>query len=144
MGAAEQLPVSAAASSSTGVLNEANVNSLLLASLEQFKDQPALVWGYTELHVQLDFHPHMQCARNKHYCDVTTWSWVNLVNPIYFPRFSLGISPSLVPSDSPLKMRRAWYILSCVWKDIYKYYVMYTSSKDTHCRNCDELSEDQC
>ena len=36
LGAAEQPPVSAAASSSAGVLNEANVNSLLLA---QFEDQ---------------------------------------------------------------------------------------------------------
>ena len=42
LGAAEQPPVSAAASSSTGVLNEANLNSLLLAALEQFKDQAAL------------------------------------------------------------------------------------------------------
>ena len=33
--------VSAAASSSAGVMNEANVNSLLLAALEQFKDQAA-------------------------------------------------------------------------------------------------------
>ena len=33
------MPVSAAASSSTGVLNEVTVDSLLLASLEQFKDQ---------------------------------------------------------------------------------------------------------
>ena len=39
LGAAEQLPVSAAASSSAGVLNEANVNSLLLAALKQFEDQ---------------------------------------------------------------------------------------------------------
>ena len=38
LGAAEQPPVSAAASSSAGVLNEANVNSLLLAALEQFED----------------------------------------------------------------------------------------------------------
>ena len=36
---AEQMPISAAASSSTGVLNEASVDLLLLASLEQFKDQ---------------------------------------------------------------------------------------------------------
>ena len=42
LGAAKQPPVSAAASSSAGVLNEANVNSLLLATLEQFKDQAAL------------------------------------------------------------------------------------------------------
>ena len=35
-------PVLAAASSSAGVLNEVNVNSLLLAALEQFKDQAAL------------------------------------------------------------------------------------------------------
>ena len=33
------MPFSVAASSSTGVLNEATVDSLLLASLEQFKDQ---------------------------------------------------------------------------------------------------------
>ena len=33
------MTVSAAASSSTGVLNEVTVDSLLLASLEQFKDQ---------------------------------------------------------------------------------------------------------
>ena len=39
LGAAEPPPVSAAASSSAGVLNEANVNSLLLAALEQFEDQ---------------------------------------------------------------------------------------------------------
>ena len=32
-------PVSAAASSSAGVLNEATVDSVLLAALEQFKDQ---------------------------------------------------------------------------------------------------------
>ena len=36
LGAAEQLLVSAAASTSAGVLNEAIVNSLLLAALEQF------------------------------------------------------------------------------------------------------------
>ena len=42
LGAAEQPPVSAAASSSAGVLNEANFNSLLLAALEQFKDQAGL------------------------------------------------------------------------------------------------------
>ena len=36
---AEHPPVSAAASSSAGVLNEAIVDSVLLAALEQFKDQ---------------------------------------------------------------------------------------------------------
>ena len=36
------LAVSAAVSSSAGVLNEANVNSLVLGALEQFKDQAAL------------------------------------------------------------------------------------------------------
>ena len=40
--AAEQPPISAAASSSAGGLNEANVNSLPLAALKQFKDQAAL------------------------------------------------------------------------------------------------------
>ena len=46
LGAAEQPPVSAAASSSTGVLNEANVNSLLLAALTQFEEQATdwLLW----------------------------------------------------------------------------------------------------
>ena len=39
LGAAEQLPVSAAASSSAGDSNEANVNSLLLAVTKQFEDQ---------------------------------------------------------------------------------------------------------
>ena len=39
LGGAEHLPVSVAASSSTGVLNEATVDLLLLAALEQFKDQ---------------------------------------------------------------------------------------------------------
>ena len=39
LGAAEQLPVSATASSSTGVWNEATIDSLLLAALEQFEDQ---------------------------------------------------------------------------------------------------------
>ena len=39
LGAAEQPSVSPAASSSAGVLNEANVNSLLLAALEKFEDQ---------------------------------------------------------------------------------------------------------
>ena len=34
--------VSAAVSSSAGVLNEANVNSVVLGALEQFKDQAAL------------------------------------------------------------------------------------------------------
>ena len=39
--AAEQLPISAAVSSSAGVLNEANVNSLLATSctIEQLEDQ---------------------------------------------------------------------------------------------------------
>ena len=40
--AAEPLPIRAAASSSGGVLNEPNVDSLPLAALEQFKDQAAL------------------------------------------------------------------------------------------------------
>ena len=46
LGAAEQPPVSAAASSSAGVLNEANVNSLLLAALKQFEEQATdwLLW----------------------------------------------------------------------------------------------------
>ena len=46
LGAAEQPPVSAAASSSAGVLNEANVNALLLAALKQFEDQATdrLLW----------------------------------------------------------------------------------------------------
>ena len=35
----EQPPILEAASFSTGVLNEATVDSLLLAALEQFKDQ---------------------------------------------------------------------------------------------------------
>ena len=39
LGAAEQLPISAAASSNAGALNEVNVNSLLLAALEQFEEQ---------------------------------------------------------------------------------------------------------
>ena len=39
LGAAEQLPVSAAVSSGAGVSNEANVNSLLLAAIKQFEDQ---------------------------------------------------------------------------------------------------------
>ena len=39
LGGAEQAPVSAATSSSEGVLNEATVDSLLLAALEQFKDE---------------------------------------------------------------------------------------------------------
>ena len=39
LGGAEQAPVSAAASSSVGVLKEATVDSLLLAALEQFKDE---------------------------------------------------------------------------------------------------------
>ena len=39
LGGAEQLPVSASASSSTGVLNEPTFDLLLLVALEQFKDQ---------------------------------------------------------------------------------------------------------
>ena len=39
LGAAEQPHLSAVASSSAGVLNEANVNTLVLGALEQFEDQ---------------------------------------------------------------------------------------------------------
>ena len=39
LGGAEQAPVSASASSSAGVLNEAKIDSLLLAALEQFEDE---------------------------------------------------------------------------------------------------------
>ena len=39
LGAAEQLLISAAVSSSTAVLNKATVDSLLLVALEQFKDR---------------------------------------------------------------------------------------------------------
>ena len=39
LGAAEQPHVSAAASSSAGILNEATVDSLLLAALAQFEEQ---------------------------------------------------------------------------------------------------------
>ena len=49
LGAAEQLPISAAASSSAGVLNEANVNSLVLAALKQLEDQATVAEGYEQL-----------------------------------------------------------------------------------------------